>query len=55
MPSSYVLLYQADHVRECLLKGLTESPVVSFKDTLTAVEIMDEIRRQVGVKYPQDE
>ena len=49
------LRFEAQHVRECLLKGLKESPVMSLEHTLTAAEIMEEVRKQVGVKYPQDD
>ena len=46
--------YEAQHVRECLLKGLTESPAVSHNETLTIAELMEEVRKQVGVIYDQD-
>jgi len=38
-----------------LRKGLTESPVVSFADTLLLMEILDKIRMIAGIKYPADE
>ena len=46
--------YEAQHVRECLLKGLKESPAVSHTETLTIAELMEEVRKQVGVVYDQD-
>ncbi|XP_037553494.1 trans-1,2-dihydrobenzene-1,2-diol dehydrogenase [Nematolebias whitei] len=46
--------YEAEEVRQCLLKGLKESPVMSHADSLLLVELMDEIRTQVGVVYSQD-
>ena len=52
--SSYLSL-EAQHVRECLQKGLKESPVVTFNDTLLFAKIMENIRKQIGVKYVQDE
>lgn len=46
--------YEAEEVRQCLLKGLKESAVVSHADSLLLAEVEDEIRRQVGVEYRQD-
>jgi dihydrodiol dehydrogenase / D-xylose 1-dehydrogenase (NADP) len=48
------LAYQAQHVRDCLAKGLTESPIVCHAETMLVAEIMEDVRKQVGVKYPQD-
>ncbi|XP_041796764.1 trans-1,2-dihydrobenzene-1,2-diol dehydrogenase [Chelmon rostratus] len=46
--------YEAEEVRQCLLKGLKESAVMSHADSLLLAEVEDEIRRQVGVVYSQD-
>ncbi|KAM4593947.1 trans-1,2-dihydrobenzene-1,2-diol dehydrogenase-like [Odontesthes bonariensis] len=46
--------YEAEEVRQCLLKGLKESAVISHADSLLLAEVEDEIRRQVGVVYSQD-
>ena len=46
--------FEAQHVRECLLKGLKESPVVTHEDTMIVAETMESIRKQVGVVYNQD-
>ncbi|XP_003226235.1 trans-1,2-dihydrobenzene-1,2-diol dehydrogenase [Anolis carolinensis] len=48
------LRYEAEHVRQCLRKGLKESPVLTHKDSLLISSILDEVRKQVGVSYPQD-
>merc|ERR1719232_1318408 len=45
--------FEAQHVRECLLKGLKESPAVTHAETLTIAELMENIRKQIGVVYPQ--
>ncbi|KAJ7985969.1 hypothetical protein DPEC_G00345970 [Dallia pectoralis] len=47
--------YEAEEVRQCLLKGLTESPRMCNSDSLLLAEVMDEARRQVGVIYDQDQ
>lgn len=46
--------FEAEEVRQCLLKGLKESSTMSHSDSLLLAEIEDEIRRQLGVVYPQD-
>ncbi|XP_028999305.1 trans-1,2-dihydrobenzene-1,2-diol dehydrogenase-like [Betta splendens] len=46
--------YEAEEVRQCLLKGLKQSAVMSHADSLLLAEVEDEIRRQVGVVYSQD-
>ncbi|XP_068598588.1 trans-1,2-dihydrobenzene-1,2-diol dehydrogenase-like [Brachionichthys hirsutus] len=48
------LRYEAEEVRQCLLKGLKESPVMSHADSLLLAEVEDEVRRQLGVVYSQD-
>ena len=45
------LVHEADHVRQCLQKGLQESPLVSHADSLLIAEIQDEIMSQIGVSY----
>jgi len=38
----------------CLDLGLLESPWVPHEQTLAVLGVMDEIRRQVSVRYPAD-
>lgn len=45
---------EAKHVCECLVQGLTESPIVSFDDTIGRMAVLDEVRRKAGIVYPQD-
>lgn len=47
--------YQIDHVSDCLEKGLKESPVMTFTDTLELMEVMDEVRAKAGIRYDADE
>lgn len=49
------LAFEAQHVRECLQKGLKESPAVPHSETLTIAELMEDVRKQIGVVYKQDE
>ncbi|XP_015274029.1 PREDICTED: trans-1,2-dihydrobenzene-1,2-diol dehydrogenase-like isoform X2 [Gekko japonicus] len=53
-PNTTGLRYEAEHVRQCLLQGLKESPVMSHADSELVHSILDEVRRQLGVSYPQD-
>ncbi|KAM3921013.1 trans-1,2-dihydrobenzene-1,2-diol dehydrogenase-like [Leptodactylus fuscus] len=48
------LSYEAEHVRQCLLKGLKESPLMTWADSELLATIMEEVRKQLGVKFPQD-
>lgn len=46
--------YEAQHVTECLLNGLTESPTRKLEETLLLMETLDQIREQIGLRYPAD-
>lgn len=46
--------YEARHVCDCLRKGLAESPVMTHADTLSLMEVLDEIRRKSGIRYAED-
>jgi predicted dehydrogenase len=48
------LRYQAEHVRDCLRDGIADSPVMPLDETLSIMTTMDEIRRQIGLRYPAD-
>ena len=48
------LACEADHVRDCLIKGHLESPKLTLQETLLIAELMETTRKQVGVSYPQD-
>ena len=39
------------HVNECILSGKTESPKMSHQDSLNLVNMLDEVRNQIGVYY----
>ena len=48
------LAYEAMHVRECLVQGLKESPKLPHQETLLIAELLETIRKEVGVSYQQD-
>ncbi|HEX5025952.1 MAG TPA: Gfo/Idh/MocA family oxidoreductase [Agriterribacter sp.] len=46
--------YEAQHVGQCMLNGVTESPVMTHADTILLMETLDEIRKKAGITYPAD-
>jgi hypothetical protein len=44
---------QAAEVMRCLREGLIESPLVPLSATLAVLRTLDEVRGQVGVRYPE--
>jgi hypothetical protein len=47
--------HEAVEFQRCLAEGLLESPLVPHAQTLTIMRQMDDLRRQVGVRYPGDD
>jgi predicted dehydrogenase len=52
--SGFGYFYEAQHVTDCLLQGLKESPVMKFSDTLELMETLDRIREKANIRYPAD-
>lgn len=48
------LHYEATHVARCVAAGLTESPMRPLADSIATLEVLDEIRRQLGVTFPEE-
>jgi len=48
------LRHQVFEVHRCIEQGFIESPRLTHSETLAYAETMDEIRRQLGVRYPSD-
>ncbi len=46
--------HQAREVTRCVQSGLTESPLFPLDDTLRTMKLLDEVRRQIGLVYPND-
>ena len=49
------LRHQVFEVHRCIEQGFIESPRLSHSETLAFSTTMDEIRRQIGVRYDSDE
>lgn len=48
------LAHEAEHTMECIRNGNTESNIQTWAATLANMELMDQIRYQVGVVYPSE-
>ncbi len=46
--------YEAQEVARCLAAGECESAVMSLDETVALMRILDEIRAQIGLKYPME-
>jgi len=53
--NSVGLCYEADEVRKCMQAGRIESSLMTLDESLAMAGIMEDIRKQVGVVYPQDD
>ncbi|XP_077169986.1 trans-1,2-dihydrobenzene-1,2-diol dehydrogenase [Paroedura picta] len=49
------LRYEAEHVRQCLLDGLKESPIMPLCESELIATILDEAQKQIGVFYDEDD
>ena len=43
------------HAADCILRGLTESPVMPLNETVKILKTMTESRRACGIVYPEEE
>lgn len=49
------MYYEIQHFITLLEEGKTESPINSHANSLTTMEIMDEVRKQIGLVFPADQ
>jgi predicted dehydrogenase len=54
-PSGTGRLHQLREVTRCIQHGIPESPTMPLHDTLAMMRIFDNIRAQIGVRYPNDD
>jgi hypothetical protein len=47
-------IYEVREVHDCLRAGQIESDALTFKHSLGIMEMMDEMRAQWGLKYPEE-
>lgn len=48
------MVHEAIEVMRCIREGQLESPLVSWQDTLDVMGLLDGVRRQIGVVYPEE-
>jgi predicted dehydrogenase len=48
-------VHELREVSRCVQRRLTESPVLPLADTLAMMRLLDDVRRQIGVRYPNDD
>lgn len=48
------LIYEANEVRQCIRSGRIESELITHDDSIQIAHIQDEMRRQIGLTYPED-
>jgi predicted dehydrogenase len=48
-------LHEVDEFHRCLRAGLVESPMVPHADTVAIMTILESARRELGVRYPQED
>ncbi len=48
---TYGYEYQIEGVKDHLMENLTESPIVTFKQTLEVMEILDRVREEIGYSF----
>ena len=46
--------YEVQHVCDCVRKGMPQSDIMPWSDTLEAMRIMDNLRTGWGIQYPQE-
>jgi predicted dehydrogenase len=44
--------YEAEEAAKCLLAGKTQSDLMSWNDSLNLIKLLDEVRRQCNIFYP---
>lgn len=46
--------FEIAHVNQCIRDGIKESPVMTWEETVSILKQCDMLRKQWGLKYPQD-
>lgn len=49
------MCYEVQEVNKCIAGGLLESPRIPHEESLLLAKLMDDIRKQVGVVFKEDE
>ncbi|KAK9880771.1 hypothetical protein WA026_013092 [Henosepilachna vigintioctopunctata] len=49
------LLYEADEVKQCLEEGKLESPQITHCESIQLAQLMDLMRKEVGLRFKEDD
>ena len=47
------MVYEIQEVKRCIKNNLTESPHFTHKETLIIAQIVDEVKRQIGLSFEE--
>lgn len=47
------MFYEADECARCIRDGRYESEILSGEETVALMEVMDQVRQQHGLVYPE--
>ncbi len=54
MSNSDGLAHEAAHVAQLVADGATDSPLMPLAESVAIMATLDEVRRQIGLRYPQE-
>ncbi|MDX1470651.1 MAG: Gfo/Idh/MocA family oxidoreductase, partial [Flavobacteriaceae bacterium] len=46
--------YEIEHFNELIRQGKTESPMMSLNKSLELINVLDKVRKEIGLEYPMD-
>lgn len=52
--TGYGFTHEIREFQRCLKLGLVESPIMTWENTLKNMQVLDAVRAQIGLVYPQD-
>ncbi|KAH6642711.1 hypothetical protein C7974DRAFT_107635 [Boeremia exigua] len=53
IPGGHGMFWEADECARCIRDGKLESEVIGWEESIQIMEVMDEVRRQGELKYPE--
>ena len=53
IPGGHGMFWEADECARCIRDGRLESAVMGWDESVQVMEVMDEVRRQGGLEYPE--
>ncbi|KAF3033500.1 hypothetical protein E8E12_003897 [Didymella heteroderae] len=53
IPAGHGMFWEADECARCIRDGKLESNIMSWNESLEVMKVMDEVRRQGGLEYPE--